>query len=47
MSRVVVDANVYLSALMRTEGPPGQIVKGLLGKGHTRSLFPGSSYFQR
>jgi putative PIN family toxin of toxin-antitoxin system len=30
MSRVVVDANVYLSALIRPEGPPGQILERLL-----------------
>jgi hypothetical protein len=30
MSRVVVDANVYLSALIRPQGPPGQILKRLL-----------------
>ena len=36
MSRVVVDANVYLSALIRPQGPPGQILKRLLGEGaHT------------
>ncbi len=32
MSRVVVDANVYLSALIRPQGPPGQILKRLLGE---------------
>lgn len=36
MSRVVVDANVYLSALIRPEGPPGQILEKLLMRGpHT------------
>lgn len=36
MSRVVVDANVYLSALIRPQGPPGQILKRLLGeRAHT------------
>jgi putative PIN family toxin of toxin-antitoxin system len=31
--RVVLDANVYVSALIRPEGPPGQIVKRFLGQG--------------
>jgi putative PIN family toxin of toxin-antitoxin system len=31
--RVVLDANVYVSALIRPEGPPGQIVKRFLGEG--------------
>ncbi|HXV60275.1 MAG TPA: putative toxin-antitoxin system toxin component, PIN family [Vicinamibacteria bacterium] len=36
MARVVVDANVYLSALIRPQGPPGQIIKRLLREGaHT------------
>ena len=36
MSRVVIDANVYVSALIRPQGPPGQIVERLLGEGpHT------------
>lgn len=36
MSRVVVDANVCLSALIRPQGPPGQILKRLLGeRAHT------------
>lgn len=30
MLRVVLDANVYISALIRPEGPPGQIVKRFL-----------------
>lgn len=30
MLRVVLDANVYVSALIRPQGPPGQIIKGLL-----------------
>ena len=33
MLRVVLDANVYVSALIRPEGPPGQIVKRFLGEG--------------
>jgi putative PIN family toxin of toxin-antitoxin system len=28
--RAVLDANVYVSAYVRPEGPPGQIVEGLL-----------------
>jgi hypothetical protein len=31
--RVVLDANVYVSALIRPEGPPGQIVKRFLVEG--------------
>jgi predicted nucleic acid-binding protein len=31
--RVVLDANVYVSALIRPEGPPGQIVKRFLSEG--------------
>jgi uncharacterized protein len=31
--RVVLDANVYVSALIRPEGPPGQIVKRFLNEG--------------
>ena len=30
MLRVVLDANVYVSALIRPEGPPGQILKRFL-----------------
>ena len=30
MLRVVLDANVYISALIRPEGPPGQIVERFL-----------------
>jgi uncharacterized protein len=30
--RVVLDANVYVSALIRPEGPPGQIMKRFLGE---------------
>ena len=30
MLRVVLDANVYLSALIRPQGPPGQIVERFL-----------------
>ena len=30
MLRVVLDANVYVSALIRPQGPPGQIVKRFL-----------------
>ena len=30
MLRVVLDANVYVSALIRSQGPPGQIVKRFL-----------------
>lgn len=30
MLRAVLDANVYVSALVRPEGPPGQIVERLL-----------------
>jgi putative PIN family toxin of toxin-antitoxin system len=36
MSRVVIDANVYVSALIRAQGPPGKVVERLLEKGpHT------------
>ena len=36
MSRVVIDANVYVSALIRPQGPPGQIVERLSAEGpHT------------
>lgn len=30
MLRVVLDANVYVSALIRPQGPPGQIIKRFL-----------------
>ncbi len=33
MLRAVLDANVYVSAFVRPEGPPGQIVKRLLRDG--------------
>ena len=32
MLRVVLDAKVYVSALIRPEGPPGQIMKRFLGE---------------
>lgn len=32
MARVVIDANVYVSALIRPQGPPGQVLKRLLEK---------------
>jgi putative PIN family toxin of toxin-antitoxin system len=31
--RVVLDTTVYVSALIRPEGPPGQIIKRSLGEG--------------
>jgi uncharacterized protein len=31
--RVVLDANVYISALLRPEGPPGQIIERFLRDG--------------
>lgn len=30
MRRIVLDANVYVSAYVRPEGPPGQIIEGFL-----------------
>ncbi len=33
MLRAVLDANVYLSALLQPNGPPGQIVERLLAEG--------------
>ena len=33
MLRVVLDANVYVSALIRPAGPPGQVVKRFLREG--------------
>ncbi len=33
MHRVVIDANVFISALIRPEGPPGRILERLLIKG--------------
>ena len=33
MLRVVLDANVYISALLRPEGPPGQIIERFLRDG--------------
>ncbi len=32
MFRAVLDANVYISAAIRPEGPPGQIIEGFLRK---------------
>lgn len=29
--RVVLDANIYASALMKSEGPPGQVLKSIIG----------------
>lgn len=38
MLRIVLDANVYVSALTRPEGPPGQIVTRFLVNGDVASI---------
>ena len=40
MLRVVLDANVYVSALIRPQGPPGQIIMRFLGNSFEIVLSP-------
>lgn len=47
MLRVVLDANVYVSALIRPQGPPGQIIMRFLENSFLRSCSPQQSSKRR